>query len=349
MTFLDGEYKPAFTKGGRDGKEIWPCIIEKAYAKWYSSYSIIESGKIPLALSDMNPYGVSEQMPLKDMANSSADAFWKLIQSLGVLGKESMLGGGSPEHPDGDSAISPDGIVMNHAYAILKVKQYESEVLVQLRNPHGATYATSEWNGDWADDSVKWTNKAKNQLKYDPNEEDALGMSDGIFWMDHESFIANFKYLYICRVLSPNIGWNRLECPGKWEGKSCGYPGKPMLVNVPQYKLTIHSPQQIMIELKQTGASGRGTTTFKGKNHIAFMLSDEDGNKMTKLNKQNVISRTVITDLKILTNPVTFGYERNYPRTYTLLAGTQAATPQGEGTYKISVYSKDEKTTLVPF
>jgi hypothetical protein len=60
LTFLDGEFKPAFTKGGRDGKEIWPCIIEKAYAKWYSSYSIIESGKIPLALSDMNPWGVSE-------------------------------------------------------------------------------------------------------------------------------------------------------------------------------------------------------------------------------------------------------------------------------------------------
>jgi len=73
-----------------------------------------------------------------------------------------MLGAGSPEHPDGDSAISPDGIVMNHAYAILKIKQYENEVLVQLRNPHGATYATSEWDGDWADDSDKWTNKAKN-------------------------------------------------------------------------------------------------------------------------------------------------------------------------------------------
>lgn len=122
LTFLDGEFKPAFTKGGRDGKEIWPCIIEKAYAKWYSSYSIIESGKIPLALSDMNPWGVSEQMPLKDMANSTPDAFWKLIKSLGELGKESMLGGGSPEHPDGDHAFSPDGIVMNHAYAILRIE-----------------------------------------------------------------------------------------------------------------------------------------------------------------------------------------------------------------------------------
>jgi hypothetical protein len=152
-------------------------------------------------------------------------------------------------------------------------------------------------------------------------------MSDGIFWMDHESFISNFKYLYICRILSTNIGWNRLECEGEWTGMSCGYPGKPMLVNVPQYKLTIHGPQQIMIELKQTGASAVGTTTFKGKNHIAFMLSDEDGNKMTKLNKRNVVSRTVITDLRVLTSPVEFGYNVSYPRTYTLLTGTQAFHP----------------------
>lgn len=117
MTFLDGDFKPAFTKGGKDGRELWPCIIEKAYAKFYSSYSVIESGKIPLALADMNPDGVSEQMALKDMSSTSADAFWDLIKNL--LDTNAMLGGGSPEHPDGDTATSPEGIVMNHAYAVL--------------------------------------------------------------------------------------------------------------------------------------------------------------------------------------------------------------------------------------
>jgi hypothetical protein len=37
---------------------------------------MIESGKIPLALADMNPDGVSEQMALKDLASTSSDAFW---------------------------------------------------------------------------------------------------------------------------------------------------------------------------------------------------------------------------------------------------------------------------------
>ena len=56
-------------------------------------------------------------MALKDLASTSADAFWVLISNL--LDTNAMLGGGSPEHPDSDKATSPDGIVMNHAYAIL--------------------------------------------------------------------------------------------------------------------------------------------------------------------------------------------------------------------------------------
>lgn len=37
---------PALTRGGKEGKEMWPCILEKAYAKFYGNYSFIEAGKI---------------------------------------------------------------------------------------------------------------------------------------------------------------------------------------------------------------------------------------------------------------------------------------------------------------
>ncbi len=39
-----------------------------------------------------------------------------------------------------------------------------------LRNPHGKADYTNEWTGDWADDSEKWTQKAKATLNYTPNE-----------------------------------------------------------------------------------------------------------------------------------------------------------------------------------
>ena len=52
---------PVFARGGVAGKELMVVILEKAYAKLYSSYSFIESGKIPLALADMNPNGFPEE------------------------------------------------------------------------------------------------------------------------------------------------------------------------------------------------------------------------------------------------------------------------------------------------
>jgi hypothetical protein len=42
----------SFVKGG-DGSELWPMVLEKAYAKMYGNYNYIEAGKVQYALSDM--------------------------------------------------------------------------------------------------------------------------------------------------------------------------------------------------------------------------------------------------------------------------------------------------------
>jgi len=40
------------------------------------------------------------------------------------------MGAGSPEHPQGDSAVSEMGIVQGHAYAILDVRALDGEKLI---------------------------------------------------------------------------------------------------------------------------------------------------------------------------------------------------------------------------
>lgn len=106
---------PALTRGGPDGKEMWPCILEKAYAKFYGNYSYIEAGKIQMALSDMLN-GFPDQILLKPHQDNPS-IFIEILKGLVKVG--AYMGAGSPENALGDSAISKEGIVQGHAYAVL--------------------------------------------------------------------------------------------------------------------------------------------------------------------------------------------------------------------------------------
>jgi len=97
----------AFAKGDDDGSELWPMILEKAYAKMYGSYNFIEAGKVQYALSDMTD-GFPEQIDLK-LEGHNLNALWQKIRVLSRYG--SLLGAGSPDNALGDKAINEMGIV----------------------------------------------------------------------------------------------------------------------------------------------------------------------------------------------------------------------------------------------
>ena len=58
-------------------KEIWPMVLEKAYAKLYGSYSSIQEGKVSYALSDLTG-GLPEQLKICDISENFAE-FKKLM------------------------------------------------------------------------------------------------------------------------------------------------------------------------------------------------------------------------------------------------------------------------------
>ena len=45
------------------------------------------------------------------------------------------------------------GLIAGHAYSIIKADDYKGVKLLQIRNPWGSF----EWDGDWSDNSPKWT------------------------------------------------------------------------------------------------------------------------------------------------------------------------------------------------
>lgn len=70
----------AFVKGGENKNELWPMVLEKAYAKLNGSYSYIEAGKVQYALADMTD-GFPEQIDLKrDVKNT--ETLWENLLSM---------------------------------------------------------------------------------------------------------------------------------------------------------------------------------------------------------------------------------------------------------------------------
>lgn len=50
---VNGKLEWVFVKGGALGDELWPMVLEKAYAKLHGNYANIEAGKVQYALADM--------------------------------------------------------------------------------------------------------------------------------------------------------------------------------------------------------------------------------------------------------------------------------------------------------
>ena len=88
-----------------------------------------------------------------------------------------------------------------------------------MRNPHGVRNTTAEWNGDWSDESSKWTLRLRNLLKHEKKvwKEGEDQKNDGIFWMDVADFVVHYANLYICRTCE---GWKKYLIEDKWVGDS---------------------------------------------------------------------------------------------------------------------------------
>lgn len=90
-------------------REIWPLLIEKAYAKLYGSYSNIEGGLVEKALEALtNGAPLNIRLRDKDIEEQyntgelwSKMIFWK--------SKSYLMGAGSPSGSDSD--VSSLGIV----------------------------------------------------------------------------------------------------------------------------------------------------------------------------------------------------------------------------------------------
>lgn len=110
-----------------DRKEMWPMILEKAYAKWKGGYEYIAGGLGTQALSALT--GKKPEFFQMTKSTSADDVFARLaaLQESGACMTAST-------HAFADA---PGGLVPGHLYTLMGVTEQEGEKFVQLRNPWG--------------------------------------------------------------------------------------------------------------------------------------------------------------------------------------------------------------------
>jgi hypothetical protein len=137
-----------------DVSEIWPAVMEKAYAKWrtgnttdFPNLTAIEYGDPVMACAQL----MSGSRTYINHDSCSADDVIYLIRSNSLTYRTfnpmvAWTYGAQPTGTNYDSA----NVVANHAYSVLGWDYYNNEYYVVLRNPWGTHHATLDTRaGTW--------------------------------------------------------------------------------------------------------------------------------------------------------------------------------------------------------
>ncbi|CAM9318942.1 unnamed protein product, partial [Ectocarpus fasciculatus] len=259
--YWSNDNKGIATAHSKECSEIWVALIEKAYAKYYGSYSAIEKGFVHHALSDLT--GCEAESI--DLANAGRGPgkidTWDKIMRFRRNGY--LLGAGTGSSALVDKEILDMGIVFNACYVIYDVRSVDGHMLLKLRNPPGNH---EEWKGDWSDKSSLWTKRLKKKLEW--TDED-----DNTFWMSFDDFCNVYRHLYVCRWYDKKR-WKTKQFPGYWkrsakkmeeeaaavEHTAGGLPSiqnsRCKIQDNPHFQLRINRPTDLRITLAQTDSRG---------------------------------------------------------------------------------------------
>jgi hypothetical protein len=157
--------RPVFVSSKYEG-EVWPSLLEKAWAKMIGSYTRVESGYPSDAM--LHLLGV----PGKTYHNSDGPTREKLPRKLTEACRRNFSCFAitySKSSGKNFYCVAP-----GHAYEIKQIHDIGTDTLLRMRNPWGH----NKYSGAYAADSSKWSEELKQQVNYSDINDDP-----GIFFM----------------------------------------------------------------------------------------------------------------------------------------------------------------------
>jgi hypothetical protein len=267
----------------KEPNEIWPMLLEKAYAKINGRcYAKLKTGTMSFALKDLTggePLTISLSDPqIRDECENGF--LWqklKLWMKQGsLLGCSYSVRRGEPREVEYDG-----GIIRGHAYAITDVREFKHLRFMRIRNPWGK----KEWTGCWADFGPEWENVQRDY----PDAPDWMlnyrSENDGTFWMVFEDFCRYFNMIYVC-IHFPT-SWSEEVLRGRWDAASnaggCPNKNNDWWTN-PIYRISVSTRTQLFVSMSQQDMRCYGnkdeqkqhTNWNNYQNAIGFVVTTED-------------------------------------------------------------------------
>jgi hypothetical protein len=150
----------------RDDKQLWPQVLEKAYAKWKGGYENIgEGGEAKDALMALTGK-TSTYTP--ELSKVDPDKTWQSMTQATADHRPMVSGTFDEKHQP--VSYKKEDIIEGHDYTVLKAYESNGERLVDVRNPWGS----DQWKGD-----------------LHPHDQ------DGNFTMKYDDFLKRFEDLTI--------------------------------------------------------------------------------------------------------------------------------------------------------
>ena len=187
---VDVQGKPLYAAANEN--ELWPMILEKAYAKMHYCWDSIDGGWEREALADMTG-GKEFQVNLTVEKKITFDLFRQWVDNplivLGcAVGQQVQEVGGAGRAGESGAVY---GLFKGHAYSVIGAAQCsDGKGFLRVRNPWGNE---CEWTGDYSDRSTTWKTHPLHAKELNPEAKD-----DGAFWICWEDFKKYFTDVDVC-------------------------------------------------------------------------------------------------------------------------------------------------------
>jgi len=188
--------KLAFCGINDSSGNIWPIVIEKAWAKCNKTYENIISGNATESLEFLTPAPIDTFVHIDEDSNCLLENI-----KMALNNKYIVLADTNINENANVEKLAKLGLITNHAYQVIDTANVKNPngddiQLLKLKNLLGK----NEWSGDWSDNSLKWTQEAIDHINLEKKE-------DGIFWMSFNDYLQFYSCTHICH-LNPNYNYN---------------------------------------------------------------------------------------------------------------------------------------------